>query len=213
VINFDPVRRGELVSDGPASAARTIVLAHGAGAGMNTPFMSFFAEGLAAQGLRVVRFEFPYMAAARQGGRRGPPDAPAVLRQTWLKVIDKLGSETLVIGGKSMGGRIASMVADEARVLGLVCLGYPFHPVGKPERLRVEHLETLKTPALMVQGERDPFGNRAEVAGYALSGAIRLAWIEDGDHDLKPRKSSGTTQQRNWEAALGEVGKFVASLR
>jgi predicted alpha/beta-hydrolase family hydrolase len=202
----------DFLIDGPESAPRTIALAHGAGAGMDHPFLSFFAEGLADHGMRVVRFEFPYMASSRQKGRKGPPNPEPVLRQTWLSVIDKLDADGLVIGGKSMGGRIASMVADEAGVLGLVCLGYPFHPVGKPERLRVEHLTTMRTRALILQGERDPFGNRTEVTGYALSAAVQLAWLEGGDHDFKPRKTSGSTQAQNWEAALGAILKFVTSL-
>ena len=113
----------EFLINGPKRAATTIVLAHGAGAGMDAPFMNFFAEGLAERGLRVVRFEFPYMAKSRQTGKKGPPDPLPILRETWLQVIKKFGVEGLVIGGKSMGGRIASLVADEAGVAGLVCLG------------------------------------------------------------------------------------------
>ena len=198
--------------DGPADARWTIALAHGAGAGMDTEFMEAFAEGLAARGLRVVRFEFPYMAGRRRGGRRGPPDREPVLRQSWLEVIGELGREGLVIGGKSMGGRMASLVADEALVAGLVCLGYPFHPTGRPQQLRTGHLRDLKTPTLIVQGERDPFGTREEVAGYDLSPDIRLHWLPDGDHSFKPRKASGRTQRQNWEEAIGAVAEFALSL-
>jgi len=95
-------------------------------------------------------------------------------------VIAQLGAKNLVIGGKTMGGRIASMVADEAGVAGLICLGYPFHPVGKPERLRVEHLRGLKTPALIVQGDRDPFGSKSDVGAYGLSEAVQVHWLPDG---------------------------------
>jgi len=202
----------ELRVDAPPGAARTLALAHGAGAGMATPYMDFFAQALAGRGLRVVRFEFPYMAQARAGGKKAPPNPLPVLRATWLKVIDQLGHAGLIIGGKSMGGRIASLVADEAGVAGLVCLGYPFHPVAKPDRLRVEHLQSIKTPTLIVQGERDPFGDRADVAGYALAAAVRIAWLPDGDHDLKPRQSSGATQRQTWEAAVEEIDRFVAGL-
>lgn len=121
----------DILFDGPTKAKRTIVLAHGAGSGMDTPFMDFFAKGLADQGFRVVRFEFPYMAAKRRTGKSKPPDREPVLRESWLKVIEKVGADGLVIGGKSMGGRIASLIADEAGVAGLICLGCPFHPVGK----------------------------------------------------------------------------------
>jgi predicted alpha/beta-hydrolase family hydrolase len=179
---------------------------------MDSPFVEFFTQGLGKHGLRVVRFEFPYMASQRTTGKQKPPDGEPMLRETWVRVIDLLGREGLVIGGKSMGGRIASLVADEAGVAGLICLGYPFHPVGKPDRLRVEHLQTIRTPTLIVQGERDPFGSREEVARYKLSPALRLAWIEDGDHSFKPRKSSGRTERQNWEAALGEIVTFLAAL-
>ncbi|HSG39062.1 MAG TPA: alpha/beta family hydrolase, partial [Thermoanaerobaculia bacterium] len=116
------------------------------------------------------------------------------------------------IGGKSMGGRMASLVADEAGVRGLVCLGYPFHPPGQLEKLRTAHLKDLRTPALIVQGTRDPFGTREEVAGYELSPKIRIAWMEDGDHSLKPRKSSGRTEAGNLAAAVEEVAGFVRTL-
>ena len=203
----------QLLFDGRADATRTVALAHGAGAGMDSPFLEFFAKGLGRRGFKVVRFEYPYMASKRATGRRKSPDREPVLRETWLKVIGALGGEGLVIGGKSMGGRIASLVADEAGVAGLVCLGYPFHPVGKPDRLRVEHLRTIKTPTLIVQGERDPFGGREGVAGFKLSPTVRVAWMTDGDHSLKPRKSSGRTERQNWEAALAEVAAFLLALK
>jgi predicted alpha/beta-hydrolase family hydrolase len=207
-MNEDP----ELLFDGPNKAGLTVALAHGAGAAMDTPFMGFFAQGLAHQGYRVARFEFPYMAARRQGGKGGPPDREPILRQTWLRVVETLNPKRLVIGGKSMGGRIASMIADEAGVAGLVCLGYPFHPVGKPAQTRTQHLRTLKTPTLILQGERDPFGNRDDVARYELSPAIHIVWLLDGDHSLKPRKSSGRTEEENWTDAVNVVTSFIGSL-
>jgi predicted alpha/beta-hydrolase family hydrolase len=111
-----------------------------------------------------------------------------------------------------MGGRIASLVADESGVAGLVCLGYPFRPVGKPDKLRVEHLKTIKTPTLIVQGERDPFGNREEVRKYKLSKTLRMVWMPDGDHSFTPRKMSGRTEEQNWEKAVEEVEAFVKRL-
>src|SRR5262245_52401745 len=202
----------ELLFDGPARASWTIALAHGAGAGMETRFMNAFAAGLATHGFRAARFEFPYMAHFRKTRKRTPPDGEPVLRETWLKVVNQLASERLVIGGKSMGGRIASMVADEARVAGLVCLGYPFHPVGKPERLRTAHLQDMATPALILQGTRDPFGNRDEVAGYRLAASIKIHWLEDGNHDFTPRKSSGRSEEQNWAEAMGALAEFVNGL-
>lgn len=205
----------ELLIDAPphgGPTALTFAFAHGAGAPMDSPFMCYFAEGLAARGWRVVRFEFPYMAARRQRERRPPPDRQPVLLATWRRVIAALGAKTLVIGGKSMGGRMASLLADESGVAGLACLGYPFHPAGKPERLRTEQLASLKTPCLICQGTRDPLGNAGEVAGYDLSRAVRLHWAEDGDHDLKPRKASGRTAEQNWGEALDALDGFFRSL-
>src|SRR5436309_860369 len=162
-------RKPEFLFDGSPSASRTIALAHGAGAAMDSPFMNAFAAGLASAGLRVARFEFPYMAEMRQTGKRRPPDREPVLRETWLQVVNLLGRAGLIIGGKSMGGRIASMIADEAGVAGLVCLGYPFHPTGKPDRLRVAHLKTLRTPTLILQGRRDPFSSRSSSSSRGRS--------------------------------------------
>ena len=198
--------------DGPEKAGKTVVLAHGAGAPMDSDFMNVISAGLAAAGLRVARFEFPYMVKRREDGKRRPPDRAPVLLETYLQVAAELGPENLIIGGKSMGGRIASMVADEAGVAGLVCLGYPFHPPGKPEKLRTEHLGTLKTPALILQGERDPFGRRDEVDGFALSKSIAVAYLPDGDHDLKPRKASGRTPAENWDEAIGRIAGFARTL-
>src|SRR6202035_3499837 len=161
--------------DGPADAAATIVLAHGAGAPMDSASLTAIATGLAARGLRVARFEFPYMRERRLSGARRGPDRQPVLVQSWRDAIDALGGgPRLVIGGRSLGGRIASYVADDFQARGLVCLGYPFHPPGDPGRLRTAHLAGLKTPTLIVQGTRDPFGGTDEVAGYQLSPSIRV---------------------------------------
>lgn len=133
--------------------------------------------------------------------------------QSWRDAIEKLGGgERLVIGGKSLGGRIASMIADEMRVRGLVCLGYPFHPPGKPVQTRIGHLQQLRTPALILQGTRDAFGQPEEVAKYKLSTAIHLAWIEDGDHSFKPRARSGRTEADNLAAAVARVREFISAL-
>ena len=202
-----------LLLNGPRDARWTIALAHGAGAAMDSPFMTAFAEALAGCEFQLARFEFPYMVDRRQTGKKRPPNREPVLRESWLKVIETLGRDHLVIGGKSMGGRIASLVADEAGVAGLVCLGYPFHPVGKPDRLRIDHLKTLQTQTLILQGERDPFGKKDEVAQYKLSSTIRIQWLADGDHSLKPRKVSGRTEQQNWDEAVAAIARFVTDLQ
>ena len=194
-------------------APRTIVLAHGAGAGMDSPFMNSIASGLVERGERVARFEFPYMNERRIDGGRKPPNTSATLMDCWRKAIKLLGpADRLVIGGKSLGGRIASLVADETDVAGLLCLGYPFHPPGQPERIRTQHLTDLATPTLIVQGERDPFGNQVEVDGYDLSNSIRIVWLSDGDHSFKPRKKSGHTEPENLDKAIHSISTFVERL-
>jgi len=199
--------------DGPARAPRTLVLAHGAGAPMDSPFLEAIAKGIASAGFRVARFEFPYMRARREDGKKRPPDRGPVLSESWREAIRALsernGPGSLVIGGKSMGGRIASMVADGAAVAGLVCLGYPFHPPGKPDKLRVAHLAGLRTPGLIVQGARDPFGGRDEVSRYSLSKTLRVVFLEDGDHSFKPRASSGRTEAQNLTEAVALVAAFL----
>ena len=207
----------DVLTDGPPGAHWTLVLAHGAGQGMDSPFMAQMADTLSRAGMRVIRFEFPYMAEIRRTGKRTPPNREAVLLERWNRVIDRelaagTDARRLLIGGKSLGGRMASLIADERGAAGLVCLGYPFHPPGKPDRLRTEHLRVLRTPTLICQGTRDPFGKRDEVAGYALAPSIRLAWIEDGDHSFKPRRQSGRNWAQNLDQAAEAVLGFVATL-
>lgn len=192
----------------------TLLLAHGAGAGMDSPFMEQLAEALARRDIRTLRFDFPYMARARAEGRRRPPNPAPVLLEHWRAMVANwraAESGPLWLAGKSMGGRMASLLADELGATGLVCLGYPFHPAGKPERLRTEHLATLATPTLIVQGERDALGTRAEVAGYALAPTIEVQWIATADHDLKPLKSSGLSQTQALVETAAWVAAFVRS--
>lgn len=203
------------IEDGPQGAATTLVLAHGAGAAMDTGFMSTIARELGAAGFHVVRFEFPYMAARRRDGRKRAPDRQPVLLDCWREAVarirDRGHTGRLVIGGKSLGGRMASLVADELGVDGLLVLGYPFHPPGRPDRPRIEHLATLATPALILQGERDPFGRPDEVAGYRLTDDIRVEWVPDGDHSFRPRKRSGRTEEENLTFAAEAARAFLGS--
>ncbi len=202
----------ELLNNGPPSSPR-LLLTHGAGAPMDSPFMNAIAEEVAAAGIEVIRFEFEYMAKRREDGKRRGPDRAAKLIDCLQKAIDLVGPPgEVVIGGKSMGGRIATMIADEVSVAGVLCLGYPFHPPGKPERLRTAHLGSMTTPTLIVQGTRDRFGTEEEVATYSLSPSIELAWIQDGDHSFKPRKKSGRTLEQNLEAAATAAVGFIQCL-
>ena len=209
----------EFLTTGPADAAATLLLAHGAGAPMDSRFMNEMADLLADRNVAVLRFEFPYMMSRRTTGKRRPAPKAETLCPAYREAVAAARatiSGPLAIGGKSMGGRVASLVADElfgeGAVQGLVCVGYPFHPPGIPEQLRTAHLEGLRCPALVVQGDRDPFGTRDEVEALTLSDAIALTWIDDGDHDLGPRGASGFTRKGNLVAAADRIAEFLRGL-
>ena len=208
---------------GSPDARWTVVLAHGAGQGMQSPFMRAFAVGLAARGggiggIQTVRFNFPYMAVAERTGRPTAPNPATTLTETWREVIAELEQrghprDRLAIGGKSLGGRIATLVATDQGVAAVLCLGFPFHPPGRPERTRLASLETIQTPTLICQGERDPFGNLDEVMGcYRLSRMVQLHWLVDGDHSFRPRKRSGLNEAQNWDSAIDAICSFLAEL-
>ncbi|MBT5264933.1 MAG: alpha/beta fold hydrolase [Rhodospirillaceae bacterium] len=201
-----------LVNTPTVDEKATLLLAHGAGAAMDSPFMNDISELLSARGVRVLRFEFPYMVKRRESGTKRPPDRMPVLQNSWRAAVKAAGDPArLAIGGKSMGGRVASMLADELAIRRLICLGYPFYAPGRVDKPRVEHLASLATPALFCQGERDTMGNHDEVSSYALSSAIRVEWLADGDHSLKPRRKSGHTLEGNLSRAADLVSEFLCS--
>jgi len=203
-------------------AALTVVLGHGAGANQTSGFMRMFAKGLAARGLDVMTFNFIYM---EQG--RSVPDQKPKLEACFRAVIEgalkhkKLKKNRLVIGGKSMGGRIASQVmAEEGKeafadeVAGLVFLGYPLHPPGNPAKLRVEHLADIHKPMLFVQGTRDALGTPEEIQPFIknLRPAAKIYPIEGGDHSFKAPKKFGTPQEQVFENAMDEIDRWVRSI-
>ncbi len=193
-------------------ASVTLILAHGAGAPMDSDWMNDMAGRLAGLGVNVLRFEFPYMAQRRVDGVKRPPSPAGKLQECWREVYGLVRLHVagpLAIGGKSMGGRMASLLADELGADALVCLGYPFYAVGKPEKPRVEHLAGLKTRMLIVQGERDALGNRDAVEAYDLSPSIEVFWLASGDHDLKPLKVSGFTHEQHLALAAERVAGFL----
>jgi len=193
-------------------ASATLILAHGAGAPMDSEWMNDMAGRLAGLGVNVLRFEFPYMAQRRVDGVKRPPNPAGKLQECWREVfalVRRHVAGVLAVGGKSMGGRMASLVADELGVDALVCLGYPFYAVGKSEKPRVEHLASLRTRALIVQGERDALGNREAVEGYSLAPGIEVFWLVAGDHDLKPLKVSGFTHEQHLASAAQKVSEFL----
>ena len=208
-------RKVKLLIDEPATLCSdlTLVLAHGAGAGMESEFMETMAKLLCGEGLRVVRFEFPYMAQRREGGSKRPPDrVPQLLAGFESVIAEQGGAGVCVAAGKSMGGRMASMMLAQRGCKAAVSLGYPFHPPRQPEKLRNQHWPDINNPWLIVQGSRDPFGTRDEVTGYNLPRNTQICWLEDGDHDFKPRRASGLTQQQHWQSAAGAVATFVRGL-
>ena len=198
--------------------APTLALTHGAGASTSHPNTAALARLIAEQGVRVARFDFPYMRRAMETGRRPwPPDAEDVLAGTWIQVMQQLAEQgvptsKLFIGGRSMGGRIASYIADAAEPAGMVCISYPFHAPNDPARATTFHLEQLATPTLIVQGERDEYGTREEVEAYDLSPNIQLCWIPDGNHGLIPRKRSGHSEESNRELAATAIADFIKRL-
>jgi predicted alpha/beta-hydrolase family hydrolase len=210
-------------SHGPVSYAidgtgdgTVVVLGHGAGADMHSDFMSVMAAGIAAAGSRVVRFNFLYSEA-----RKKAPDRQPVLEQTFTEVAEfvssELAPEKLVIGGKSMGGRMASYVAASGAVKadGLLFLGYPLHAPGRPDRMRADHLSDISIPMLFLEGTRDPFCPldtlRPVVA--KLDAPVEISVIEDGDHSFKVRRSSGRTTEDAWNEAIGHVTHWLKTIK
>ena len=201
--------------------AATIVLGHGAGADQSSGFMRLFADGLAQRGLDAMTFNFVYTEQ-----KRGAPDPKAKLEACFRAVIDaalnqkKLKGNRLFIGGKSMGGRIASQVASDVsekgealakEIAGLVFLGYPLHPPGNPAKLRVEHLPQIRMPMLFVQGTRDSLGTSEEIKPFIkkLRLPAKMYAIEGGDHSFKAPKKFGRTQEEVYEAAMDEIVAWV----
>jgi predicted alpha/beta-hydrolase family hydrolase len=199
-----------LVEGSPESGV-VVVLAHGAGADMHAHFMGEVAGGLVARGHAACRFNFAYA----DKGRRSP-DRADVLEQTYERVVDAvrkdLEFDRLIIGGKSMGGRIASQIAAAgAEVDGLVFLGYPLHPPGKPERLRAEHLSRVRAPMLFIEGTRDPFCPLETLYSVLedLDAQTEVAAIEDGDHSFKVRKSSGRSTSDAWAEVIAATDGWI----
>ncbi|MBY5992752.1 alpha/beta family hydrolase [Ferrimonas balearica] len=199
--------------DGNPDAPNLVLLAHGAGAGMDHPFMVQFAQLLAGDDIAVIRFEFPYMIRARAEERRRPPDRLPKLTECYQGWIDALSGSgrRLYLAGKSMGGRVATVCGAEAEAAGVIALGYPFHPVGKsePEKWRWAPVLACTRPLLILQGERDTFGSRAELAAHRLPEGARLHYLTDGDHSFKPRKLSGLTEHDNLARAAELARAFI----
>ena len=194
----------------PDKPIANLIFAHGAGAGQNSEFMQSMALAIAELGVRVIRFNFCYMQIAEHTHTRRSPERVPKLMDYYQQVIEQVAyPEPLFIGGKSMGGRVASMILDNSSALAGICMGYPFHPPKKPEKCRTEHLLTLAKPLLILQGERDTFGTPAEIAQYALPKPVQLEYLADGDHSFKPRVKSGYSQQQHILQAAQHSVAFI----
>lgn len=205
------------IIDGPEDGP-LFLFTHGAGAPADSAFMQQVALGLASQGICVVRFNFDYMQIRIATGSRRPPErAPKLIKQFEDKIslLSNQKNRPMVIGGKSMGGRMASLVAsmfDEnqlTEVKGVACLGFPFHPSGKLDKLRIDHFPLVTQKQLIIQGTRDKLGSFEEVESYNLPDAIQWLWLEDGDHDLKPRVKSGLTHHGHIQKSIEYLATFI----
>ncbi len=194
---------------------RAVLLAHGAGADMNAAALVTVADALADAKIPSLRFNFPYKEAGRRSPDR-PPVLEASLREAAAELarLARVPRERLVLGGRSMGGRIGSMVAAQDGALGLVLLGYPLHPPGKADQLRVEHFSKLRMPVLFASGTRDAFGTPDELKRHAkkIKGPVSFHWIDTGDHGFKPLKASGLTPASALAGVADAVVSFVAKL-
>lgn len=189
------------------------VFAHGAGANKDSEFMLSVTKNLVKQQINVIRFNFEYMQKAIELDKRHPPDRIDKLCAYYQQIVSGVSdSLPIFIGGKSMGGRVSTMILDHSKAKAALCFGYPFHPPGKLDKLRVEHLQELRKPLLVLQGERDTFGTQAEISNYSLAKTVKCHFLPDGDHSLKPRKSSGLTQSDNINKATDMAAKFIKEL-
>lgn len=202
-----------LAWDGPAEAPNVLVLGHGAGIPMTSDYMEYFARGLASDDRAVCRFNFLY---AERGKRA--PDKQAVLEQTYGRAVEHVRAQSpehIFIGGKSLGGRIASHVAAGTHeVDGLVFLGYPLHPPGRPDRIRDAHLASIAAPMLFVEGTRDPFCPLDTLSEVIARGHLEaeVVVIDDGDHSLKVRKTSGRTTLEAWDEAIVAIDVWLEAI-
>lgn len=206
---------GTVEKRGEARLGR-LLIAHGAGAGQDSEFMRGIRRSLAEKGVQTLAIEFAYMQRMRDENRRRPP--PGVERlveemMQWCDIVSQAGLPPPWLGGKSLGGRVASLLAARDGAAGLALCGYPFHPPGKPERTRLAHWPSIACPVLVVQGSRDPFGDRDEIARYDLPGNARVHFLEDGDHDWKPRKRSGRTQPQLIDEGARAIATMMAASR
>ena len=210
------------IANNIANPIAQILFAHGAGADMHHEFMEQVTALFNKANINVLRFNFPYMDKRIALGKRYPPDRMPTLINCYKQVINdfiainnnnKKKKLPLFIGGKSMGSRVAATIASDEKfsefIQGVFCFGYPFHPVKKTEKLRLEPLQNTRKPILIAQGERDTLGSEVEISDYEISHMCQCFFLTDGDHSLKPRIKSGYTQRQHIESAVQAIVQFI----
>ncbi|GLX79971.1 alpha/beta hydrolase [Thalassotalea insulae] len=198
------------------NARAYVVFAHGAGADKDSEFIEQISIRLNQRAINVLCFNFYYMDKRLLDGKRYPPDRMPKLLSCFEQVLTQVTTELpIFLMGKSMGGRVAATIAGQVLkgVKGVICLGYPFHPQKQPQKLRLEPLQQTQLPVLVVQGDRDALGCRAEIADYQLSELCQINFLPDGDHDLKPRKKSGFSHQAHLDSAVDMIESFINEQR
>lgn len=215
-----------LLIENAENAVANFVFAHGAGADMQHEFMNQVTQLLVAEQVNVIRFNFTYMSKRKLDDKRYPPDRMPKLLFAYQEVLKHVAEQImadnitpnlpLFIGGKSMGSRVAATLLQDVNfkdvsdnVLGLICLGYPFHPQKQPDKLRLEPLINGTTKTLIIQGERDALGNKEEVLNYQLPSHCQCVFLDDGDHSFKPRVKSGFTQIQHVNRAAKQIAEFI----
>lgn len=208
----------------PPPAKAILFLAHGAGADMDHSFIEEVTQLLVKKNIEVVRFNFPFMEKRKLDGKRRPPDRMPKLLLHYLAVLKNYTTELPVfIAGKSMGGRVAAtlMSADESntegdnaaelvnQISGVICLGYPFHPPKKLDKLRLAPLQHALLPVNVIQGDRDALGSYDDIQEYSLPSLVEVSYLADGDHDFKPRVKSGFTHAEHIQTAVNEMSRFI----
>ncbi len=199
-----------------ANPKAIVIFAHGAGADMNHQYLEELVDLMNGCQLTVLRFNFPYMDKRQLDGKRRPPDRMPTLVDCYQSILANINTTLpIFIAGKSMGGRVAATLsADKALMLthqirGVICLGYPFHPIKKPEKLRLTPLQETQLPVLILQGQRDALGSESEIKDYEISSHCQLHYFIDGDHDLKPRVKSGYNLKQHQVTAVNKIRNFI----
>ena len=201
-----------ILIDGNKEAKNLLILAHGAGAPMDSVFMNTMVKGIIERDILVIRFEFPYMTKRRLGKNSFPDKITSLClfyKDIFYQIKNIYSKKTIWVGGKSMGGRVSAIISSEINVKGAIVLGYPFHPINNKDKLRIDCLQSSGPPILIIQGTRDKLGSIKEVNNYTLHKKNSLFWIEDGDHSYNTLKKSKYNPENSIKKAYFKVSDFI----